>query len=158
MALLFYLIHLHLNIEDALMKLHVDVEGTFAIIVQYRKMPKKLFATKKGSPLLIGKKNNIIIATSEKSGFLNLMEKYIVLDPNDVCIMELGEKDVYYQTKNIKYRFYQLNNENYELSPGSFPHWTKKEIFEQPETFFRVINNGGRLSISDLKINSKEAK
>ena len=148
----YYIIDLKLSIEDAITKLHVDVEGTFAIIVQYKKTPTKLYATKKGSPLLIGKKNNLIIATSEKSGFLNLMDKYIVLEPNDICIMELKGQDTFYQTKNIKYEFYTLNNENYQLTSAPFPHWTKKEIFEQPETFFRVINNGGRLSFSDLKI------
>jgi glucosamine--fructose-6-phosphate aminotransferase (isomerizing) len=148
----YYTIDLNLNIEEAIMKLHIDVEGTFAIIVQYTKTPTKLYATKKGSPLLIGKNKNMIIATSEKSGFLNLMDKYIVLEPNDICIMELKDEKPLYYTRNIQYPFYNLNNENYQLTPYPFPHWTKKEIFEQPETFFRVINNGGRLSISDLKI------
>ena len=57
----YYIIDLKLSIEDAITKLHVDVEGTFAIIVQYKKTPTKLYATKKGSPLLIGKKNNLIM-------------------------------------------------------------------------------------------------
>lgn len=148
----YFLMDLDLSIEEVLNKLYHEFQGTFAIIVQYKKTPKKLYAMKKGSPLLIGKNKTSVIATSEKSGFLNLIDEYIVLEPNDICIMEIQNDKIYFQTQNSNYNIYKTIHENYLSSPSPYPHWTKKEIFEQPETFYRVINNGGRLSLSDLRI------
>ena len=148
----YFVMNLDLSIEQAINKLYHEFQGTFAILVQYKKTPKKLYAMKKGSPLLIGKNKTSVIATSEKSGFLNLIEEYIVLEPNDICIMEIEKDKVSFQTQNVNYNVYKTNHENYLSSPSPYPDWTKKEIFEQPETFYRVINNGGRLSLSDLHI------
>lgn len=147
-----FVMDLDLSIEEALNKLYHEFQGTFAIIVQYNKTPTKIYAMKKGSPLLIGKNKTSVIATSEKSGFLNLIDEYIVLEPNNICIMEIQKDKVSFQTQKMQYHVYKTNHENYLSSPDPFSHWTKKEIFEQPETFYRVINNGGRLSLSDLHI------
>jgi len=40
--------------------------------------------------------------------------------------------------------------ENIELSPSPYPHWTIKEIMEQPEAIARTLNYGGRLSDDGL--------
>ncbi len=141
-----------LSICEILEKLYEEIHGTYALILQYRQEPNKLYATKKGSPLLVGKNKNSVLLTSEKSGFMDMVETYIVLNPKDVCIVErTKDGQVDFETKQSNYSMYAIVQSDFAKTPGTFPHWTKKEIFEQPESFFRAINYGGRLS-KDLKI------
>src|SRR5690606_3611472 len=50
----------------------------------------------------------------------------------DGRMTELSSKELIHQTIHA-------------TSPDPFPHWTLKEIFEQPEAAFRALNQGGRL-------------
>ena len=36
-------------------------------------------------------------------------------------------------------------NANYNLTPEPYPHWTIKEIYEQPEMCLKSLNMGGRI-------------
>lgn len=140
------------DIENVLGNLHHQIEGTFALIIQYNEFPNKLYALRKGSPLLIGKSTDTVIVTSEKSGFMNVIRNYIVLESQDICTILLNKNNVDYKTKCTSYINYDLNNMILEKTPGTFPHWTIKEIHEQQQTFFNAINYGGRLSFQSLYI------
>ncbi|CDJ53494.1 glucosamine--fructose-6-phosphate aminotransferase (isomerizing), putative [Eimeria brunetti] len=40
---------------------------------------------------------------------------------------------------------HRIATETVETSPDPFPHWTLKEIFEQPQSLARALNYGGRI-------------
>jgi glucosamine--fructose-6-phosphate aminotransferase (isomerizing) len=42
-------------------------------------------------------------------------------------------------------RVEQAQEETIHLSPAPFPHWTIKEIMEQPMSISRALNYGGRM-------------
>ena len=76
------------SMEEILNKLTELMEGTWACIISDSDYPDKLFFIKNESPLLIGlsndesdesEQNSLIMFTSEPSGFMNMVSKYILL-------------------------------------------------------------------------------
>ena len=72
--------------------------------------------------------------TSEVSGFGNSIQKYVVLENNDLIEIEIVDNKISYQ-ENIQ-SYVLKNNENQKMDelPSTCSHWMQKEIFEQYET------------------------
>lgn len=131
------------NVEEALSKVINLLEGTWGLVILCIDEPNKLYATRNGSPILIGYDNNSAIITSEQSGFCNLMKDYIVLQNNDICIVEKNE-EINIITKN-EYTLNKVLENNNKLTPEPYDHWMIKEIYDQEISSLRAIKLGSRL-------------
>lgn len=122
-----------------------DLQGTYGIIVLNSATPDKLYCVRNGSPLLIGKNDgDCIIATSEQSGFCNLVSNYITLQNDDICIIDRNSLEI--KTSGKYEKSSQVSTMHRELTPDPFAHWTLKEIHYQPSVVLNAINNGGRIA------------
>ena len=116
---------------------------------EYRLAPLecKLYAIKKGSPLLLGKNDNISIITSEVSGFNNLINNYHELISDTLYLIDNQNNKVFVNNNNnnliINYNLKNSINLDYNL--GDFKHYTLKEIHEQQYIINKITNNGGRI-------------
>ena len=63
-------------VQDSIYLALNDCIGTWGLVIQNLQEPDKLYAIKKGSPLLLGKSSDMSIITSEVSGFDNLINNY----------------------------------------------------------------------------------
>ncbi len=120
------------------------LRGTFGLIILCIDNPDNIYCIRQGSPILIGKNDNICIITSEQSGFCKLVNNYIVLNNNDLCIINNNNNSINITTSS-EYKLKNINLGNYELSPYPYKHWTLKEIFEQPYAINSALNFGGRI-------------
>tara|TARA_B110000483_G_scaffold139832_1_gene167004 strand:- start:921 stop:2876 length:1956 start_codon:yes stop_codon:yes gene_type:complete len=121
------------------------LNGTYGLVIINTDEPDKLYCVRNGSPLLIGKTDNLCIVTSEQSGFNNQVNTYITLKNDDICTIELVNETIKITTTNI-YREKNITNKLItSLTPEPFAHWTLKEIYEQPQTIQNSINMGGRI-------------
>lgn len=120
------------------------MEGTWGLAIIHTDYPNKMFCIRHGSPLLIGTEEEFFMVTSELSGFANKVKNYFVLENNDLAILESKNGTVSITTEKI-YQNKNLDKKLFELSPEPYPHWTIKEIMEQPEAIMRAISFGGRL-------------
>jgi len=114
--------------------------GTWALVIIYTLELDNIYITRHGSPLLLGYNDNIIMCTSELSGFIGLVYNYIILDNNDIITISQNG----YKSKNI----YIPKTINYVYgldTPEPYDHWTIKEIFEQPKSILSALNNGARI-------------
>ena len=68
-----------LEIEEILKELSNILEGTWACIIFDSTDPTKLYFMKNENPLLLGLNDNIGMFTSEPSGFMNMVDNYILL-------------------------------------------------------------------------------
>lgn len=134
-----------LTIENAILKLKYILNGTWALLILYVKNKDTLYATRKGSPLLLAENSEFIMLSSETAGFLNLFNNYISLNSND--IIKINNNGY---TCNYYYKYNIIENINVNISPHPYKHWTLKEINEQPTSIINAINNGAR--IKDNKI------
>lgn len=128
-----------------------QLQGSWGLAIMNIDYPETLFATRHGSPLLIGKNDNEIMIVSEKSGFCNRVNHYFVLESMDIAILKYNE------IKTSKcYELQTLIKNDFTLSPEPYQHWTLKEIYEQYDASLRAISYGGRLMENSVKLGGLE--
>jgi glucosamine--fructose-6-phosphate aminotransferase (isomerizing) len=138
------------NLESAVRKCLLQLQGTYGLAVVHRN-EKKIVVARKGSPLVIGTKKNEAFAASDASAILEHTKKMIYLDdmeigvigPGTVFVKNLEDKKV---DKNLKDIGWNLN----QIEKGGFKHFMLKEIFEQPESLKNTMRGrlGERLKLS----------
>jgi len=132
------------NVKMAIEATLERLEGTWALVILYKREPNTLYCTRKGSPILISTQNNYALIASEQSAFCNKTNNYIVLNNNDICKLCLEEGEIKIISKG-KYNPIKIKNTNIKLSPYPYKYWTEKEIYEQKNSSLRTISLGGRL-------------
>ena len=134
------------NVEQSIRKATSELEGTFALCIVTDHCLNQIYAIRKGSPLLIGVEKDYAYVSSEVSGFCNRVEKYFILDNDDLCVLSyLPEKSIEIRYAN-QYAWVEVKKEFHSINPDPYPHWTLKEIMEQPETVKRCLGYGSRIS------------
>ena len=135
------------DIKKSIELLNKNLKGTWAIVFLYVDTPYKVYATRNENPIIVGKSiDNHILITSEEHGFCNLVKEYIILDNFDICICSYDPSNEIYSihTNNIyTLKNVNINDIHYEL--GDYPHWTLKEIMEQPQSILKTIIIDGRI-------------
>ena len=124
--------------------------GTWGLAILNLDEPNKLYCVRHGSPILVSQTLDMVIISSEQSGFCGKTNNYFILDSNDICeiVSQNGKINI---NTNKKYELIDTLNINFELTPFPYKHWTKKEIFEQFDSSLRAISLGGRL-LDDEKV------
>lgn len=122
------------------------LEGTYGIAIINKDYPNSIFCVANGSPIIVGKNEDMIIVASEISGFCNYVKSYITLKKNDILTISMDEKtaSIDYSTKQT-YEIRNITQQKNDLTPYPFDHWTIKEIMEQPLVVQKSINFGGRI-------------
>lgn len=126
--------YLHNNNKDKkfteILEMTMEVlDGTWGCIIYNKYEPEKLYFMKNENPLLLGQCDDVSILTSEPSGFLNKVDKYILLRNKTV-----GYLDIYgecYINGDYKELTLHKNNDNDIILPKEFNHWMIKEIYDQ---------------------------
>jgi glucosamine--fructose-6-phosphate aminotransferase (isomerizing) len=144
------------DVYEAIKKTISELRGTYGLIIQSTHEKYRLYCVRNGSPLLIGQSEDKIIITSEQSGFCNMVNNYITLNNDDICIIEKVNYTLNVVTKHI-YLKNNVSSINSELTPEPYKHWTLKEINEQPDVVLNSINKGGRIkNQSEVKLGGLE--
>lgn len=144
------LIPAHANILDsvteAISAASKVLQGTFALVIQCRLFPDKLFCIRYGSPMLIGLSTDLVMVVSEKSAFVEGIDQYFALNNHDLVILHSNGLFSQYDTRSESYSLREINEKITETRlEERFRTWTEKEIFEQPEAIRRSINYGSRI-------------
>ena len=133
-------------VEECIQHVQEKMSGSWGLVIYYKDTPNHLYCVRHGSPLLVGKTDNEIIVASEQAGFGNRVNTYFILNTHDVCTLNISEDG---STLNISTgNTYTLKNVNKQLirdNPEPYPHWTIREIYEQPESVKNAISMGGRV-------------
>ena len=135
----------NMGVFSAIGKTIRDLQGTYGIIVMSLHEKNKLFCVRNGSPLLLGKNDECVIVTSEQSGFCNMMNNYIILNNDDICVVDISSLKEISVTTGHSYFRKNVNTTDVSLTPQPYLHWTIKEIHEQSLAVLNAINKGGRI-------------
>lgn len=125
---------------DALKKAQDKLEGTWGLVVVDKSLPDQLIAARNGSPLVIGLGDGQTFIASEATAFSKYTGKLICMENNEVAIIRADSK----HTLDLS-RIEKRDLDVVQLTPHPYPHWTIKEILEQPEAVARAISYGGRI-------------
>jgi glucosamine--fructose-6-phosphate aminotransferase (isomerizing) len=113
---------------DKILSLATNIlEGTWACIIHNKDESDKLYFMKNENPLLIGFNDDIMIMTSEPSGFMNLVENYLLLREKTYGYVSHGTYKIYGEYKELPL----LKNSDNDIILDNFTHWMRKEIQDQ---------------------------
>ncbi|HOP58048.1 MAG TPA: glutamine--fructose-6-phosphate transaminase (isomerizing) [Bacteroidales bacterium] len=109
------------------------VEGAYGLAIICTKEPDKLFAAKKGSPLVIGVGEGENFIASDATPIVEHTQRVIYLNDDDLAIIkreELMLKTI--RVEKIEPVVKEIDLKIGEIDKEGYPHFMLKEIFEQP--------------------------
>lgn len=134
-------------VKSALAKL----EGTWGLAIIASDHPDQIIAARHGSPLLIGVGQGRMFIASEAAAFSQHTKEYIALENDEVAVIKTSGASLDLG------RVEKAPDEIIHLTPDPYPHWTIKEIIDQPEAISRAMNYGARLDTeSEVKLGGLE--
>lgn len=124
------------------------LKGSYAIAVICAKFPDILIATKKDSPLVVGKGSYENFVSSDIPAYLSSTKTFYFLKDHEFAI--LGKKYIDFfdnDLKQINKNLEQINWDSISAEKNGYADFMLKEIFEQPEAIKSTI--AGHLSLDD---------
>jgi glutamine---fructose-6-phosphate transaminase (isomerizing) len=122
-----------LTAEQAITLALNRVEGAYGLVIICTQEPDKLFAAKKGSPLVIGVGEGEHYIASDATPIVEYTQKVIYLNDGDIAIIKKDElllKTI--RNEKIQPEVKELDLKIGEIDKEGFAHFMLKEIFEQP--------------------------
>ena len=145
-----------LSAEQAITMALNRVEGAYGLVIICTKETDRLFAAKKGSPLVIGVGDGENFIASDATPIVEYTNRVIYLNDDDIAIIKKDELIL----KNIRNEKIQPEVKELDLKIGEtdkegFAHFMLKEIFEQPraihDTFRgRILPDLSRIILGGL--------
>ena len=147
------------------------LEGTWGLCVMAKDEPGQIIVARNGSPLCIGYGGNQMYVASETTAFSRHTKRFISLRDGEVAVIkassaELNPTDAWVDgaesPEGLLQRFPTSRlatapDVKVRLSPAPHPHWTIREILEQPKAVAAALGYGGRVSEDHVYLGGLEA-
>lgn len=122
-----------LTAEQAITLALNRVEGAYGLVIICTKETDRLFAAKKGSPLVIGVRDGENFIASDATPIVEYTQKVIYLNDDDFAIIKKDELILKtLRNEAIKPEVKKIDLKIGEIDKEGFAHFMLKEIFEQP--------------------------
>jgi glucosamine--fructose-6-phosphate aminotransferase (isomerizing) len=145
-----HLIEEHYNgsLLETLSQCLLEVQGTYGIAVISKREPDKIFAARRGSPLLIGRGKEEFFIASDVAAVLRYTNEIVYLEDGEVA--EITAQD--FSVKSADYEdvpkeIQQISWNLDMIEKDGFQHFMLKEIHEQPFSLQNAIR--GRLNLEE---------
>jgi len=131
------------TLQEAILAAIEKMQGTWGLVALSLRESGTLVAAARGSPLVVGIGNGCTFISSEVTAFSRYAREYIVLRDDEVAVVTA-------EGHSLEQARAELSPESVAaLTPAPFPHWTIKEIVEQPEAISRCLSYGSRFAGMD---------
>ncbi len=118
-----------------------EIKGAYAFAVLFSDDPDRIWATKKDSPLIIGKGRDENYVASDITAILRHTRDYYQITEGEIAIVERDKITIYgSDDKEIKK---PINTAHWDVEAaerGGYPHFMIKEINEEPESIKKTVN------------------
>jgi glutamine---fructose-6-phosphate transaminase (isomerizing) len=123
----------NLSAEQAITEALNRIEGAYGLAIICRQENDRIFAAKKGSPLVIGVGDGENFIASDATPIVEFTQKVIYLKDNDIAIIKRDELNLKtLRNQVVKPEIQELDMKIGEMDIEGFAHFMLKEIFEQP--------------------------
>ncbi len=124
----------------AISKAVAELKGAYALLIITVDEPECLYAVRMGSPLVIGKGKDEVIVASDEPALVGIARKIIVLEDKEIAVVKRNSVQLQdFLGKKISRQFLPLGLKPKQISKGRYPHFMRKEIFEQPRVLKKNI-------------------
>ncbi|KAF1332364.1 Glutamine-fructose-6-phosphate transaminase, partial [Globisporangium splendens] len=141
------------------------LEGTWGLCVMARDEPGKIVIARNGSPLCIGYGSDEMYVASETTAFSRYTKRFISLQDGEVAVIKADSAELNPVDDNEGFlqrfptsRLATAPDVKVRLSPAPYPHWTIREIMEQPKAVAAALGYGGRVSDDHVYLGGLESE
>ena len=123
----------NLTAEQAITTTLNRIEGAYGLVIICKQEKDRIFAAKKGSPLVIGVGDGENFIASDATPIVEHTQKVIYLKDDDLAIIKRdGMSLKTLKNQIVKPEIQKLDLKIGEIDKEGFAHFMMKEIFEQP--------------------------
>lgn len=141
------------SIDESIRQALLMVEGAYGLVIMSKEEPEKLFAARKGSPLVIGIGQNEYFIASDATPIVEYTNSVIYLNDDDIAIISKNSLNLT-NLKNIsqKPNIKKIDLKLDEIEKNGFDHYMLKEIYEQPRAIRDTYRGRLNLEAKVLKL------
>lgn len=130
---------------DAVRDVLAQIVGTYGLAVIDQNNPDTIVVARNGSPVILGIRDDEMLAASDMSALSRYTNQVIHLDDGEIALLQPGSFKVMRMDSSVSHKeAITLNTENADYDRGGHPHYLYKEIIDQPETAQQTLT--GRLN------------
>lgn len=143
-----------------LLRLADALNGAYALAILCNEKAEKIWAIRKGSPLVIGLGNQENFLASDQLALLPATQRFIYLQEGDIACITKETVTLWDQAGQVVTRPVLTSTLSHDAaSKGAFRHFMLKEIFEQPEALAKATQQTQiKQSIDDHLFNRAAAQ
>lgn len=140
-----------LTVKEATEKALLRCDGTWGLCIMDTDTPDELIVACNGSPLVIGIGDKQTFVASETSAFNRFTKEFISMKDGEIGVLHADGRTLDLSRTQV------APDQEVQLSPEPYEHWTLKELTEQPEAIARALGFGGRLGAKKVYLGGLDA-
>lgn len=117
-----------------------DIEGSYALGILFKDYPDTIYATRKDSPLIVGKGEGESFIASDVPAILKYTKDYYLLEEDEIAV--LTDSEIRFLNKygdSIEKDLITADFDEESAVKGGYEHFMLKEIHEQPNAVKMTI-------------------
>lgn len=125
----------------AISALRKKLRGSYAFGILFADQPNVIYAVRQGSPLIIGVGEGENFIASDITAILSYTKQYISLTEGIVAKITAKEASLYGKDgKMVAAKVDTAHWDVHAAERGGYPHFMKKEIFEEPDAVVKTLS------------------
>ena len=139
-----------LNFEQSVRAALQRVDGAYGIVVLNKDCPDAMIAARKGSPLVLGIKDNEFFIGSDISPIIKHTQRIIYLNDSEMAVIDGSSYDIKSVEKDVSLpkKVEKIDYKIDDFDKGKFKYFMHKEIHEQATTIENTLT--GRTTKSSV--------
>lgn len=128
-----------------------ELRGSYALGIIFKDFPERVYAARRGSPLIVGIGEGESFIASDIPAFLKYTKKYVLLDDNEIVRLD-AEGARFFDVHGIavEKRTQTAEWDVEQAQKCGFPHYMLKEIHEQPEVVQKTLDSLVKEGVPDF--------
>ena len=126
---------------DSVFKTLKKLKGSFALGIIFKNFSDIIIGARRGSPLAVGYSKEENYLGSDSYALKSMTNKISYLDDGELCILDKDNVEFYdVNQKKINKKIYTVSDDENISDKGDYKNFMSKEIFEQPTTIKKCLN------------------
>ncbi|MBR3679935.1 MAG: glutamine--fructose-6-phosphate transaminase (isomerizing) [Oscillospiraceae bacterium] len=132
--------HYHGDPLAAIAETMKEITGSFALGILFADFPNRIYAVRRGSPLIVGAGENESFIASDVPAILKYTKQYYLLEHDEIAV--LSENGTEFFDTAFQPIAKELLTADWDMDAAEkqgYEHFMLKEIHEQPESILRTV-------------------